>query len=163
MKKRKQVKSKVAARWEILSTFDDVAKKYGENADIPPEDKVFFKDHFQGNYIELLLSSRIEPYQSWNVKISTKLRNEEGLEGWHECEFNISEKMSLNEVLKGNPAIKFNDGGIKKRWKGITLMWISEVENDVPNSTCLEAWVTATCESYIKPINTFDLLQKVVA
>lgn len=163
MKKRKQAKSKVAARWEILRTFDNVVEKYGENADIPSSDTQFFKENFQGNYIDLLFSKRIDPQQSWNVKINTRLRTDDGQEGWHECEFKISEKMTLNEVLKGNPAIKFNNNGIKTRWKGVTLMWIGEIENDVPNSTCLEAWVTATCDSLIKPVNTFDFLQKVVA
>lgn len=159
----KQRNQKVFARWEILSTFESVAEKYGENKNVPASDKQFFKDHFQGNYINLLNENRIDPKQKWTVKIKAKLRLDDGQEGWHEVEFKPDTAMTVNELLKGNSKVKVNQGGIKTRWKGVTLMWIDEMESDLPGSRCLEAWVTAECHTKVRPIQMFNLMQKLVA
>lgn len=157
----KTKKQKVAVRWEILSTFQDVTDNYGENKDVPASDKDFFKRNFTGNYIDLLNSCRIEPVQKWNVNIKTKLRLDDGQEGWHEIEFKPDTAMTLNELLKGNKHIKLNVAGIKVKWKGVTLMWIDAVEEDLPSSTCLEAWVTATCVADVKPLMMNNLLARI--
>lgn len=161
---RKIKKTKVVCKWEVLSTFKDVEENFGSNKDIPANETDFFKRNFKGNYIELLNQFRIEPQQKWSVNIKTKIQLDDGQVGWHEMEFEPDALMSLNELLKGNEDVKQNIGhGVKVRWRGITNMWIDELEKDLPDSTCLEAWVTATCYAKVKGLETNNLIQKLLA
>lgn len=160
--KKKIVKSKIAVRWEILKMVESLNQRYGDGV-VDAKDVDFYKDNFQGNYIDLLFEKRIDPCQIWQVEILTKAKDADGNIHFHTLNFDLSEKMKLHDVLKGNDKIKFNKGGFKVKWKGITEMWLAEVDSDLKDMDCIEAWVTATCSAKVKPLSNFNFINKVIA
>ena len=161
--KRKLHKTKVAARWEILSTVAAVNKKYGMDSKVDKSDRDFYKDNFSGNYIDLLFENRINPCQIWHVEILTKAKESNGSIHYHTLEFDLNHSMSLHDVLKGKNKVKLDNGGFKVKWRGVTAMWLDEVDKDLVDMTCTEAWVTASCSAEVKRENIFNLMQKVIA
>lgn len=161
--KRKLHKIKVAARWEILRTVAAVNEKYGMDSKVDKSDSNFYKENFSGNYIDLLFEDRINPCQLWRVEILTKAKESDGTVHFHTLEFDLNSRMSLHDVLKGNSKVKLDNGGFKVKWRGVTAMWLDEVDRDLTDMTCIEAWVTASCVAEVKPKNIFNLMQKIVA
>lgn len=143
----KKIKQKLSATWEILSTAEYVESL---DRDVNDED---LKQIYQGSFVPLFLSHRVERKQIWNVVIKTTARADDGTLHEHEMEWQFDKPMSIKEVISGAKHIKVERDGMKVRWSGVSNQWIKAVDEDLADMTAVSAWATATCVGMVTPIN----------
>ena len=153
----KNNKHKLVAKWEVLTMAKYVEENYKDSA-VSRSDRDFFDKFYQGNWINLMLDNRVDPYQIWNIKIETKAKDDNGVIHTHELEWQFDKPMTMTQILKGDENIKFNEGGFKKRWQGVTKQWLDCVDSDLEGMDCIEAWVTSVCYAKVKNKSVWNIL-----
>ena len=155
----KNKKHKLVAKWEVLSMAQYVDEHYKDKP-VSRSDRDFFNKFYQGNWINLMLDNRVDPYQVWSIEILTRAKDENGVIYNHELEWKFDKPMTMTQILKGDENIKFNEGGFKKRWQGVTKQWLDCVDEDLKGMDCVDAWVTSTCYAKVKPQAVWNILNK---
>lgn len=148
----KKTKQKLSATWEILSTAE-----YVEELDREVNDDDLIKI-YQGSFVPLLLSNRVDRKQIWYVVIKTTAKADDGTIHEHEMEWSFNKMMSIKEVISGAKHIKVERDGLKVRWSGVSDQWIKAVDEDLKNLTAVSAWATATCVGMVERVNPVDKL-----
>lgn len=151
----KKTKQKLSATWEILATAE-----YVESLDraVNDDDLKFI---YQGSFVPLLLSHRVERKQIWNIVIKTTAKSDDGVIHEHEMEWAFNKPMSIKEVINGAKHIKVDQGGIKVRWNGVSRQWLDAVDTDLKGLTAVSAWATASCVGVVESLNpTVGFFQK---
>ena len=148
----RKTKQKLSATWEILATAE-----YVESLDRAVNDDDL-KVIYQGSFVPLLLSHRVERKQVWNVVVKATAKADDGTIHEHEMEWQFDKLMSIKEVIDGAKHIKVNQGGIKVRWKGVSRQWIDAVDEDLKDLTAVSAWATATCVGMVEDLNPAAVL-----
>lgn len=148
----KKTKQKLSATWEILSTAE-----YVEELDREVNDDDLIKI-YQGSFVPLLLSNRVDRKQIWHVVIKTTAKADDGTIHEHEMEWSFNKMMSIKEVISGAKHIKVERDGLKVRWSGVSDQWIKAVDEDLKDLTAVSAWATATCVGMVEQVNPVDKL-----
>ena len=143
----KKIKKKLTATWEIISTAELVESIEGSLTD------EHFNMIYQGEFVPLLRADRVERKQIWNLVIKTTAQADDGTVHEHEMEWQFDKPMSMKEVLDGAKHIKVDQGGIKTRWKGVSLHWLQTVDEDLKGLTAVSAWATASCTAMVSQVN----------
>lgn len=143
----KKIKQKLSATWEILSTAEYVESL---NRAVNDDD---LKKIYQGSFVPLFLSERVERKQIWNVVIKTTAKADDGTLHEHEMEWQFDKPMSIKEVISGAKHIKLERNGIKTRWTGVSEQWINAVDEDLKGLTAVSAWASATCVGMVQQVN----------
>lgn len=144
--KRKYQKRNLSAVWEVLSTAEIVETEYKDKA----IDDEFFDRVYSGQFVRLYRDKVVDAKQIWTIGIVTTAKDDNGEIHTHELEWKFDKPMTIREVLSGAKHIKLNDGGITKRWAGVTKQWLDCVDEDLKGMTAIEAWCTAKCTAEIK-------------
>ena len=143
----KKTKQKLSATWEILSTAEYVEEL---DRDVNDDDLVKI---YQGSFVPLLLSNRVDRKQIWNVVIKTTAKADDGTTHEHEMEWSFNKLMSIKEVISGAKHIKVELDGLKIRWGGVSDQWVKAVDEDLKGLTAVSAWATATCVGMVEQVN----------
>lgn len=143
----KKTKQKLSATWEILSTAEYVE---GLDRDVSDDDLVKI---YQGSFVPLLLTHRVDRKQIWNVVIKTTAKADDGTIHEHEMEWSFNKLMSIKEVISGAKHIKVERDGLKLRWSGVSDQWVKTVDEDLKGLTAVSAWATATCVGMVEQVN----------
>ncbi|WP_151960871.1 hypothetical protein [Acinetobacter bereziniae] len=150
----RKTKQKLSATWEIMSTAE-----YVESIDRDVNDDDL-KLIYQGSFVPLLLSHRVERKQIWTVSIRTTAKADDGTLHEHEMEWQFNKPMSIKEVINGAKHIKVDQGGIKVRWSGVSKQWLDAVDHDLKDLTAVSAWATASCVGMVEELNPAVVLFK---
>lgn len=149
----KKTKQKLSATWEILSTAE-----YVESLDRNVNDDDLVKI-YQGSFVPLFLAHRVERKQIWNVTIKTIAKADDGTLHEHEMEWAFNKPMSMDEVLNGAKHIRLEEGGIKKRWIGVTKNWLKDLDAEFDDSyKAVKAVAIARCTAVVEQRNPAAVL-----
>ena len=144
----KQVKKKLHAEWEVISSAE-----WLEKLDRNPTNEEMLQI-FAGNFYPLFHVNRVNNKQVWTLKITTYLECDDGCTSECELEWKFDKPMSMHEVLNGAKHIKVDQGGIKTRWGGVTKNWIRELDTDYDDTwKATKAIARAECTAMVKQVN----------
>ncbi|APR70750.1 hypothetical protein [Acinetobacter haemolyticus] len=99
------------------------------------------------NLMPALQLGTIVNHQTYGVTFFAKIKKDTGEEGLVERGFRIDTPMKLSEFINGYEDCYVNKGhGLKvKGWKGAKEEWLSMMDEEFHNDTCLDAWAVANC------------------
>lgn len=135
-------------RWNVFHAVDVVEQYEAQTGDksgllpYPVLAKIY-----QGNLMPALQLGTIVNHQTYGVTFFAKIKKDSGEEGVVERGFRIDTPMKLSEFINGYENCYVNKGhGLKvKGWKGAKEEWLSMMNEEFHNDTCLDAWAVANC------------------
>lgn len=99
----KQIKRNLHAEWEVISSAEWLE---GLGRDPTNEEMLQI---FEGSFYPLFNTKRVEPKQTWKLKITTYLECDDGTTSECEMVWKFDKPMSMHEVLNGAKHIRDTD------------------------------------------------------
>lgn len=149
----KKTKQNLYAEWEVISMAEWL-EGLGRN---PTNDELIAT--YKGNFFPLYLNRQVDKKQIWTLTIQTTLQGDDGSTHEYEMEWAFNKPMSMDEVLNGAKHIRLEEGGIKKRWIGVTKNWLKDLDAEFDDSyKAIKAVAIARCTAVVEQRNPAAVL-----